>query len=197
MPTNYEINLLLGTVYLAINDNMHAMIYLKQAFCISNRSVEVLQMLTSIFINLGDYTSAFCTLKRILPLVINNQQEYFGTLKVIKELNLTFDEQSYVGHKEWGDTYYNENNYHFALFEYENCALLSPKMEEELAQKIEKIKLFINPERKIISKNMELGNQLYKEGKNQEANKYYTKVIQFSEPDSTEHRLAKTRVGNV
>ena len=194
IPTSYEINLLLGTAYLAENDNMHSMIYLKQAYCIDNRSIEVLQMLTSVFINLGDYTAAYCTLQRILPLVINNQEEYLNTMKVIKELNSTFDEHSYIGHKEWGDNYYRENNFHFALFEYENCTLLNDNMKEELKDKIDRIKLFINPEAHIVKTSLEKGNKLYKDGNISAANKYFTKVLQLSDPESQEYKIAKSRV---
>jgi tetratricopeptide (TPR) repeat protein len=196
-PTNYDINLLLGTAYLAENDNMHAMIYLKQAYCINSRSVEVLQMLTAVLINLGDYTAAYCVMRRILPLVINDQQEYLKTNKIIQELNSTFDEHSYIGHKEWGDNYFRENNFHFALFEYINCTLLKEEMKEELSEKIEKIKLFINPEPQLIKTNLEKGEKLYRTGDFSSANKYFTKVMQFSEPESSEYKLAKARVGNV
>ena len=194
IPTSYEINLLLGTAYLAENDNMHSMIYLKQAYCIDSKSVEVLQMLTSVFINLGDYTAAYCALQRILPLVINNQEEYLSTMKIIKELNSTFDEQSYIGHKEWGDNYYRENNFHFALFEYENCTLLSDRMKDELKDKIDRIRMFINPEAYIIKTSMEKGNRMYQDGNHKGAQKYFTKVIQLSDPESTEYKLAKSRV---
>ncbi len=196
LPTNYNINFMLGSAYLAENDNMHAMIYLKQAYCINNKSVEVLQMLTATLINLGDYTSAYCVMKRILPLVINNQQEYLNTMKIIKDLDSSFDEQSYLGHKEWGDNYFKENNYHFALFEYTNCAMLSAKMAEELSEKIEQLKLFINPEEKIIKSSIEYGEKLYKTGNIQNANKYFTRVLKFSTPESPEYKIAKTRVEN-
>ena len=197
LPTNYDINLLLGTAYLAENDNMHAMIYLKQAYCINKKSIEVLQMLTSVFINLGDYTAAYCTLRRILPLVISNQEEYLNTMQVIKELNSSFDEQSYFGHKEWGDNYYRENNFHFALFEYENCVLLNEAMQEKLADKIEQLTRFINPEAYIVKAYMNKADSLYKEGDIKSANKYFTKVMLFSEPDSQEYKSAKLRVTNV
>ena len=197
LPTNYDINLLLGTSYLAENDNMHAMIYLKQAYCINNSSLEVLQMLTSVFINLGDYTAAYCTLRRILPLVINNQEEYLNTMKIIKEINSTFDKQSYIGHKEWGDNYYRENNFHFALFEYENCILLNENMSEELKETIDKLKLFINPEPKIIQSCLDKGNKLYKDGNFKSSNKYFSKVIQLSDSETNEYKLAKSRMVNV
>ena len=193
LPTNYDINFLLGTAYLAENDNMHSMIYLKQAYCIDSKSIEVLQMLTSVFINLGDYTAAYCSLRRILPLVMNNQEEYLNTMKVIKELNSTFDEQSYIGHKEWGDTYFRENNFHFALFEYENCTLLNENLKDELADKIARLKLFINPEVNIVKTCLTKANQLYSEGDYKTASKFFTKVMQFSDPDSYEYRLAKSK----
>lgn len=41
-PTSFDINYLLGSVYLEENDNMHAMIYLKQAYCIDSRSLDVI-----------------------------------------------------------------------------------------------------------------------------------------------------------
>ncbi len=196
IPTSYDINFMLGTAYLAENDNMHAMIYLKQAYCINKNALEVLQMLTSVFINLGDYTAAYCTLRRILPLVINDQEEYLNTMQVIKELNSTFDEQSYLGHKEWGDNYYRENNYHFALFEYENCTLLNEKMKQELAERIERLNMFINPENRIIKTSLDMANTLYNEGDKKSANKYFSKVMQFSDPESSEYKLAKSRVTN-
>ena len=197
LPTNFEINLLLGTSYLAENDNMHAMIYLKQAYCINNKALNVLQMLTSVFINLGDYTAAYCVMRRILPFVINNQEEYLSTMKLIKELNATFDEQSYLGHKEWGDNYYRENNFHFALYEYENCILLNESMNDTLSGKINKLKQFINPEDYIVKTSLEKGNQLYKNGEYKNANKYFSKVMLLSQPDSSEYKTAKSRVVNV
>ncbi len=197
LPTNYEINLLLGKSYLEESDNMHAMIYLKQAYCLDNRSLEVLQLLTSVFINLGDYTAAYCSMRRLLPLVIHNQEEYLTTMKVVKELNSTFDEKSYVGHKEWGDNYYKENNFHFALFEYENCTLLNEDIYEDLREKIEQLKLFLNPEKKAIQNNIEKGANSYQKGDFKTANKYFSRVMMFSEPDSEEYKYAKSRVTNV
>ena len=197
LPTNYEINFLLGKAYLAENDNMHAMIYLKQAYCINKKSIEALQMLTSVFINLGDYTAAFCAMHRLLPLVIDKQEEYLNTMKLAKDLSATFDEQSYIGHKEWGDNYYRENNFHFALYEYENCIILNENMKSELSEKIERLNSFIHPEERVIKIGLEKGNQLKKEGDIKAANKYFSKVMLLSNPESQEYKLAKSRVSNV
>jgi len=193
-PLNFEVNTLLGNLYLNLNDNMHALAFYKQAFCIENSSLEVMQKLTSIYINLGDYTAAFCIMRRLLPLVVHNQQEYLKTLNMIKNLGNSFDGMSYQGHKKWGDTYYDENNYHLALIEYENCIILNEEMKNELNDRIEEIKMFINPEQNIIKECIGKGNKLLLEGKNTNANKYFTKVLQLSERGSGEYKLAKSKI---
>ena len=48
-----------------------------------------------------------------------------GILKTIKPLEDSFDKQSIAGHKDWAEKYYSYNNYHFALFEYENCLIIN------------------------------------------------------------------------
>ena len=197
MPVSFDINLALGKAYLEENDNMHAMIFLKQALCLDNNSLDVLQKLASVFINLGDYTAAYCTMRRLLPLVIHNQSEYLRTLQVIKDLNSSFDDLSYQGHKEWADRYYDDNNYHMALLEYENCVILKDELHSELGDKIDRIKSFINPETRIIKTCLEKGEALYNEGDFKTSNKYYSKAMLLSNENSSEYRLAKSRVVNV
>ena len=197
MPVSFDINLALGKAYLEENDNMHAMIFLKQALCLDNKSLDVLQKLASVFINLGDYTAAYCTMRRLLPLVIHNQSEYLRTLQVIKDLNSSFDNLSYQGHKEWADRYYDDNNYHMALLEYENCVILKDELHSELGDKIDRIKSFINPETRIIKTCLEKGEALYNEGDFKTSNKYYSKAMLLSNENSSEYRLAKSRVVNV
>ena len=197
MPVSFDINLALGKAYLEENDNMHAMIFLKQALCLDNKSLDVLQKLASVFINLGDYTAAYCTMRRLLPLVIHNQSEYLRTLQVIKDLNSSFDDLSYQGHKEWADRYYDDNNYHMALLEYENCVILKDELHSELGDKIDRIKSFINPETRIIKTCLEKGEALYNEGDFKTSNKYYSKAMLLSNENSSEYRLAKSRVVNV
>ena len=146
-PINFDINYLLGTTYLSENDNMHAMIYLKQALCIDYKSQDVLQKLSGVQLNLGDYTAAYCTMRRLLPLVIHNQSEYLKTMQIVKELSTTFDNTSWRSHKDWGDKYWEDNNYHLALLEYENCVMLNESMYTELEDKLLQLKLFIGNER--------------------------------------------------
>lgn len=197
MPVSFDINLALGKAYLEENDNMHAMIFLKQALCLDNKSLDVLQKLASTFLNLGDYTAGYCTMRRLLPLVIHNQSEYLRTLQVIKDLNSSFDDLSYQGHKEWADRYYDDNNYHMALIEYENCVILKEELQSELGDKIDRIKSFINPETRIIKTCLEKGEALYNEGDFKTSNKYYSKAMLLANENSSEYRLAKSRVVNV
>ena len=195
-PTNFDINYLLGRTYLNENDSMHAMIYLKQAFCIDNKSLDVLHKLASVFINLGDYTAAYCTLRRIAPLVLNKQSEYLRAMKTIQELDASFDDFSYKGHKEWADKYYDNNNYHLALMEYENCLILNNKLEDKLGERIATLKSFLNPEERIINTCLQRGRVLYANGDILNAKKYFSKILLFSDVNSPEYKLAKSRVSD-
>ena len=197
MPVKFDINLLLGKLYLEENDNMHSMIYLKRALCTDSKSLDVLQKLSSVFINLGDYTAAYCAMRRLLPLVIHNQQEYLKTLQMVKDLDSSFDELSYQGHKEWADKYYNDNNYHMALIEYENCAILKDQVQGDIEKRIEKIKSFLNPEERIVKACIEKGSELYADGDYKNSNKYFSKVMLFTNENSAEYKYAKARVMNV
>ena len=139
---------------------------------------------------------ALIALWGLLPLVINNQQEYLKNMQIIKELDSSFDELSFQGHLEWGDRYYEENNYHLALFEYENCSIMKETMQEELSEKIEKLRSFINPETRIIRTSIDKGNKLFEKSDFKNSNKYFSKVMRLSKEDSPEYRLAKSKITN-
>ncbi len=196
-PTNFDINYLLGRTYLKENDSMHALIYLKQAMCIDDKSLDVLHKLASVYINLGDYTGAYCTLRRIAPLVLNKQSEYLRAMKTIQELDASFDDLSYKGHKDWGDKYYENNNYHLALIEYENSLILNHKLEEKIGERIQVLKTFIHPEERIINTCLQKGRELYARGELQTAKKYFSKIMLFSDANSPEYKLAKARMSDV
>ena len=197
MPVNFDTNLLLGKLYLEENDNMHAMIYLKRALALDSKSLDVLQKLSSVFINLGDYTAAYCSIRRLLPLVIHNQQEYLKTLQLVKDLDSSFDELSYQGHKEWAEKYYDDNNYHMALMEYENCAILKEHVQADVEKRLEKLKSFLYPEERIIKACIEKGSELYTDGDYKNSNKYFTKVMLFTNENSAEYKYAKARMVNI
>lgn len=193
-PISFDNNLLLGKLYLQENDYIHALIYLKQALCLDYKSLDLLQNLSSVFINIGDFTSAYCIMRRLLPLVIHNQNEYLKTLQLIKDLNNSFDDYSYVGHKEWADKYFANNNYHMALIEYENCVILKDQTLNSVGEKIDKIKLFLYPETRIIKTCIEKGSEFYINKDFKKSNKYFSKVMLLSNENSSEYKFAKSKV---
>ena len=130
-------------------------------------------------------------------MVINNQREYLDVIKSIKQLEESFDELSYKGHLEWADSYYNENNYHFALFEYENCLIIDGNLSKQVGAKVQLIKSFLNPEERIIRSCFERGGDYYTNGDYRTANKYFTKIMSLASKDSAEYRMAKARLMNV
>ena len=198
IPTSFDINHLLGKIYLEKQDYMHALIYLKQAFCIDFRSLDVLQELSQVYVSLGDYTATYCTLRRLLPLVMHNQKEYLNTMRLIQELKQTFDKYSYQGHLEWGKNYDREKNYHMALIEYENSLILQDNIQEDtINSRIAKLKTFISPESRIIKSCIERGSDSFKNKDFKTSNHYFSRVMRMADKHTSEYKMAKSRVTNV
>lgn len=195
-PTYFDANYLLGKLYFEQKKYLEATAYLKQAYCLDNKSFDVLKILPYAMLNLGDYTSAYCCFKRLLPLYINNQKEYLDIIQTIKQLETGIDYQSTVEHKAWGDQYFEENNYHFALFEYENCVLIDSSKTTDLAVTMKEIKSFLNPEERIIKACFEKGDIYYSNGDFRQSNKYFTKIMSLSSENSSEYKFAKSRLVN-
>lgn len=195
-PSNFDINLLLGKLYYQEKQYMQSMIYLKQALCLDPKSLDVLERLSSVMLTLGDFTGAYCCLKRILPLVINNQKEYLEIIRNLKELEASFDSYSHQGHENLGNLYFSENNYHFALFEYENSIIINGRMSDKLGDKIQKIRSFINPEERIIKVCFEKGLTYYSSKNFRMANKYFTKIMSLADESSSDYKFAKARLVN-
>lgn len=196
-PNNFDINLKLGKLFYSKKEYMKALVYLKQAYCLDKRSLDALEILSSTLINIGDFTGAYCCLKRIMPLVINNQKEYLGVIQTIKQLENSFDNLSYEGHEIWAEEYYSQNNYHYALFEYENCIIINSSTLEKFDSKIQDLRLFLNPEERIIKTCFEKGATLFSAGNYKQSNKYFSKIMSLSAENSYEYKLAKSRVVNV
>lgn len=197
VPTNFDVNFLLAKLYMEEKMYMQALVYMKQAFCIDKKSLDVLQKLSSIMIALGDFTGAYCCFKRILPLVINNQKEYLEVVKTIKQLEESFDNFSSQAHKDWGDKYYEDNNYVLALIEYENCLIIDPNLAQELENRVEMLKMFLNPEERIIRICMEKGGVFHSTGDYKKSNKYFSRIMALSAEDSYDYKIAKSRIVNV
>ena len=196
-PLHFDTNYLLGKLYFEQKEYLKSSMYLKQAYCIDNKSLDVLELLSNVMINIGDFTGAYCVMKRILPLVMNNQKEYLEIIKTIKPLEDSFDNLSIAGHKEWAEKYYSYNNYHFALFEYENCLIMNSGQTSDYSSIVQELKSFINPEDRIIKSCFERGAYCYSNGDHKQANKYFSKIMTLSKENSPEYRLAKSRIVHV
>ena len=197
VPTSFDVNFLLSKLYMEEKSYMQALAYIKQAFCIDKKSLDVLQRMSSIMMDLGDYTGAYCCFKRLLPLVINNQKTYLEVIKMIKQLEESFDGFSAQSHKEWGDKYYEDNNYVLALVEYENCLIIDPQMSKELNDRISMLKMFLNPEERIIRICMEKGGVFHSTGDYKKSNRYFSRIMSLAPEDSYDYKLAKSRIVNV
>jgi tetratricopeptide (TPR) repeat protein len=196
-PLSFDANSLLGRLLFEDKQYMQASAYLKLAYCIDSKSFDTLDKLSSTLIIIGDYTSAYCSLKRTLPLVIKNQKEYLEIMKTINSLEKGFDKYSFQGHLEWAEKYYKDNNYQLALLEYENCRLINPADTNSLDEKIQKLRMFLKPEERIIKSCFEKGGAYYSDGEYKLSNKYFTKIMKLAIEDSTEYKFAKSRLVNV
>ena len=196
-PRFYDSNFLLGKLYYEQKNYMPAIIYLKQAHCIDKKSLDTLELLTTSLIELGDFTSAYCCLKRIIPLVINNQKEYLEIIKAIKSLETSIDSISANSHLEWAQNYYDDNNYNLALFEYENCLILDNKLSKDLTPQVEKLRRMLNPEKYIIEACFEKGGYAYSNGEYTQSNKYFSKIMKLTATHTSEYKMAKSRLVNV
>lgn len=196
-PVHFDINNLLGKLYFEEKEYSHAIKYLKQAFCLDPKSIDILKKLSTVMIHTGDLTGAYCCLKRMIPLVLSRQKDYYDIIRTTKELEANFDENSTSKHLKAAEQYYSENSYHLALFEYENCVILNNDLAGEYDNVIQKIKLFLKPEDRIIKTCFEKGALYYSEGDYRQSNKYFSKIMTLANEASSEYKLAKSRVVNV
>ena len=71
------------------------------------------------------------------------------------------------------------------------------KKTDELDEKLEEIKLYLNPEERIIKTCFEKGATYASAGNHRLANKYFTKIMNLSNSNSPDYKLAKSRIKNV
>jgi len=81
--------------------------------------------------------------------------------------------------------------------EYENCLLINPNISAQIEERIELLRMFLNPEERIIKLCLEKGGTIYSAGDYKLSNKYFSRVLALSNEDSYEYRIAKSRIVNV
>ena len=196
-PNKFDSNFLLGKLYFDKKDYFNALIYFKQAAAIDKKSLDVLQKIPVAMTNSGDLLGAYCALKRLIPLVLHNQKEYLNVISAIKQLENNIDFASAVKYLENAEGYYNSNNYYYAFLEYENYLILGQSIDSKINMRIQNLRRFLNPEERIIKTCFDKGSTFYSAGDYRTSNKYFTKIMTLSRPESSEYKLAKSRIVNV
>lgn len=196
-PLKFDSNFLLGKLFLEQKNYKDALIYFKQAFTIDKKSLDVLQIIPVIMTNLGDIAGAYCALKRLIPLVIRNQKEYLNVITTLKQLETNINPNQAENFLLNADEYFSNNDYLYAFFEYENYILMGNHMSAETDLKLQKIRRFINPEENIIRTCFDKGSTFHSMGAYEKSNKYFSKIMTLSTPNSADYKLAKSRLVNV
>lgn len=163
----------------------------------SNKNKDVYKKMAICYHNLNDYRMAYCFYNRYIKFTINSQQEYLEIMKNIQSLKRQLDLSSAQVTLELAKRHYSNNEYFESLIEYENYTILNPEAKNEYLHEINKLKSFTNPEGIITHDYLERGDKLLKQGEIKGANKYFTEVMQLSNPKSDEYKLAKSKISNV
>ena len=75
--------------------------------------------------------------------------------------------------------------------------MLKDSLKDEFGERIERLKSFINPEERIIRICLEKGGTYYSNGDFKTSNKYFSKAMLMANKNSSEYKLAKSRVMDV
>ena len=147
--------------------------------------------------NLGYYGELLRRVSRRTDLAVLPETFTTGFSMDVEKQADTMEGQTVPTIKEWAEKYYSYNNYHFALFEYENCLIMDKNCSYDYSSIVQELKSFINPEERIIKSCFERGGFCYSNGDHKQANKYFSKIMTLSNENSPEYRLAKSRIINV
>lgn len=194
MPFNFDINNLLGKLYFEQKKYSESIKYLLKAYCLDSKSSDILKKLSSVMVLSGDTFGSYCCMKRLLQLSIGNQKEYLNIIKTTNNLRSQLNNESIQKHLEIAKKYYEDNHYHMALFEFENCILADNNLSYEYDNIIQRIKMFLYPETRIIKNCFEKGMFYYSGQDYAKANKYFTKIMTLSDKTSSDYKMAKSRI---
>ena len=73
---------------------------------------------------------------------------------------------------------------------------MNGRLDDRLREKLDRMRLFINPEERIIKNCFEKGMVYHSTGDFKTSNKYFTKIMSLSDDSSSEYKLAKARLVN-
>ena len=196
-PVMFNPNFNLGKLYFEAGNIVNALVFLKQAYKINRDNKQLLLMLGDCYEASKEYSYSYCFYKRFLNKSISNQSEYLVGSRRISKVSMLLTDAMKEAHAKKAEEYKNNSDYYAALEEYENCVLLDSNDEVKYIDLINDMKLHIDPETPLIKSYMEKGSDMKKQNNFKEANRYYTKVMKLSNPQSQEYKLAKSGLSNV
>ena len=173
------------------------MVFLKQAYRINSTDKQLLLLIGDCYENLAQYGYAYCYYKRYLDKSISNQSDYLAGTKKISRVKLLITDSIKELHIEKAKSYEDSGEYYNALEEYENSSILMPERENEIKESLTIMRKYINPEADLINMYIKKGIEQRDIRNYPEANKYFTRVMTLSNPNSTEYKSAKSKIINV
>lgn len=195
-PLDYDTNYTIARVCNDLGENSEASKYFIRALFLNSSNTQIYMYLASVYSKMRDYTRAYCFTKRYLDLLLpnHNQQEYLKTIKTLKSLepyavnNIAIDK---------AENYISSNRYFEGYLEYQNIKIISKEDNSEVDSRLQLLELMSNPESYWAKLYLKKGQSLYNAGNRQEANNFFSRVMEISLPASAEYKSAKSKLSYV
>ncbi len=196
-PADYENCFAYARLCNDSGDNTEALKYFIRAKFLNNENSELNMYIASAYSKLRDYQRAYCFLKRHLNsiAVVHSQREYLKTMKSIKSL----EPHAKSGNVSAAaaENYFNSNRYFEAYLEYENLFILSEGTDSEIKIKLQLLELMVRPDIYWSKLYLKKGEALYTTGRIREANEFFSRVMEILPPNSSEYKIARSKIKNV
>lgn len=195
-PIISEYNTKLADLYSRMKEYKTAIKYYNYSLFNTNNKITILNI-AQCYEAINDYKNAYCFYKRYMKYIFNSPEAYLEFVKKTNSLKKQIDMSSTNDVLEKAKQHYENNEYYNAYIEYENYTILKPEEKENYLETINKLMLFINPEKIITKSYLKRASELLNQGERQGANRYFTEVMHLSNPKSDEYKIAKSRIANV
>ena len=196
-PADYDTNIGLARGLNDTGDFNGALRHFIRAAYLNNSDSRLFMYIASVYSKIRDYQRAYCFAKRYLNTLISahNQAEYLKTIKTVNSL------EPYSGSgnvsEETAENYFASNRYYEAYLEYENLSILSPEPDYNITVRFQLLELMVNPEKYWSKLYLKKAQSLYNSGKHQEANGFFSRVMDLSPQNSEEYKSARAQISYV
>src|SRR5574344_1173289 len=178
-PIISEYNTKLADLYSRMKEYKTAIKYYNYSLFNTNNKITILNI-AQCYEAMHDYKNAYCFYKRYMKYIFNSPEAYLEFVKKTNSLKKQIDMSSTNDVLEKAKQHYENNEYYNAYIEYENYTILKPEEKENYLETINKLMLFINPEKIITKSYLKRASELLNQGEKQGANRYFTEVMHLS-----------------